>query len=312
MFHASLSSQRLVRMFAGRVPVALVVLLGGLLAPAVTHAQEILIKSGERLAFMGDSITQDGAGAGGYVTLVVAGLAANDVKVTSIPAGISGHKSNQMLERLGRDVLDKKPQWMTLSCGVNDVWHGANGVPLEQYKKNITAIVDQCQAAGVKVVILTSTMISEDAAAENNRKLAAYNAFLRSLAAERKCPLADLNAQMQEAVQQRAAATGLKPDHLITRDGVHMNPYGNQMMARGVLRALGLSEAQLEKARAAWLEIPNAVNVDGRMNLTLAQFEQLSDLATRQKMTLEQLLNTEFARMVQAQLQSAPANGQQK
>ena len=56
--------------------------------------------------------------------LVIAGLAANGVEVEAAPAGIGGHKSNDMLARLERDVLSKKPQWMTLSCGVNDVWHG--------------------------------------------------------------------------------------------------------------------------------------------------------------------------------------------
>lgn len=80
--------------------------------------------------------------------LVGSGLSANGVKIEIIGAGISGHKSNQMLERLDRDVLSKKPQCMTLSCGVNDVWHGAKGVTLEDYKKNITAIIDQAQAAG--------------------------------------------------------------------------------------------------------------------------------------------------------------------
>src|SRR3954453_162601 len=116
---------------------------------------EILVKSGEKIAFLGDSITQQGWGnSAGYVRLVISGLAANGIDAEPIPAGISGHKSNDMLARLQKDVLDKKPNWMTLSCGVNDVWHGANGVPLEEapptegaaksprgsYKKNITEL----------------------------------------------------------------------------------------------------------------------------------------------------------------------------
>src|SRR5262245_36990788 len=105
-------------------------------------AQENLVKPGDKIAFLGDSITQGGADhTAGYVRRVESGLQANGIKVTLVGAGISGHKSNQMLERLDRDVISKKPNWMTLSCGVNDVWHGANGVPLEEYKKNITQIV---------------------------------------------------------------------------------------------------------------------------------------------------------------------------
>jgi lysophospholipase L1-like esterase len=172
---------------------------------------------------------------------VISGLAANGMKATAIPAGISGHRATQMMRRLDRDVLSKKADWMTLSCGVNDVWHGANGVPLEQYKTNITAIVDKCQAAGIKVVILTATVIGEDLGNPNNQKLAAYNDFLRALAKEKNCQLADLNADFQTVL--KAAP---KPGGVLTGDGVHMNAAGNLVMAKGVLKAFGLDAAQLD------------------------------------------------------------------
>ena len=212
-----------------------------------TAAQaEIAVSSGQKIAFLGDSITQGGVGPQGYVTLVIRGLEANGVKATMIPAGISGHKSNDMLGRLEKDVLSKKPDWMTLSCGVNDVWHGANGVPLDKYKENITKIVEQCQRAGVKVMILTSTMIGEDQPNPNNQKLMAYNEFLRTLAKDKKCLLADLNADMQAAI---AKAGPDKKGNLLTGDGVHMNPAGNVMMATGVLKGFGLSAEQIAKAQ---------------------------------------------------------------
>src|SRR5258708_33052888 len=92
------------------------------------------IQTGQKIAFMGDSITQNGwESPGGYVKLIVDGLAQVGINVTPIPAGVSGHKSNDMLARIDRDVISKKPDWMTLSCGVNDVWHGAQGVDLESY-----------------------------------------------------------------------------------------------------------------------------------------------------------------------------------
>ena len=218
-------------------------------ATSLAHAGEILAKDNDKIAFMGDSITQGGAKPGGYVTLVMSGLEANGVKATSIPAGISGHKSNQMLARLEKDVLSKKPDWMTLSCGVNDVWHGARGVLIDDYKKNITEIVDQCQKAKIKVMILTSTMIKEDAAGDLNQKLKPYNDFLIELAKEKNLPLADLNADMQAAINASADKKGGK---LLTGDGVHMNPEGNKMMAVGVLKAFGLDEKQIEKAKEEW------------------------------------------------------------
>ena len=225
-------------------------LVMGALGMAEISSAEVAVKSGEKIAFMGDSITQAGARrSGGYVKLVISGLAANDIKATMIPAGISGHKSNQMLARLEKDVLNKKPEWMTLSCGVNDVWHGKRGVPLDQYKENITKIVDKCQAAGIKVMILTATMIGEDADNANNKKLAPYNAFLVELAKEKKCLLADLNAAMQAGVAKEGSG---RKKGIFTGDGVHMNPAGNKMMAEGVLRGFGLDDKQIKKAQESW------------------------------------------------------------
>ena len=227
---------------------AAALLVSGIVS-TMASAAEVAVKEGQKIAFLGDSITQAGASPKGYVRLAISGLEANGVKTTAIPAGISGHKSNQMLARLEKDVLSKKPDWMTLSCGVNDVWHGAGGVPLDQYKINITKIVDQAQAAGVKVMLLTSTMIGEDQSNANNQKLAPYNEFLKALAKEKNCLFADLNGDMQAAIVKVGAA---KKGNLLTSDGVHMNPDGNKMMAVGVLKAFGLSAAQIEQAQKAW------------------------------------------------------------
>ena len=229
-----------------------------LIAAAITlsplHAEAPAALDGKKIAFLGDSITEGGAAPNGYVTLAIRGLAANGIKATAIPAGISGHKSNDMLARLEKDVLAKKPDWMTLSCGVNDVWHGANGIPLDKYKENITQIVDKCQAAGNKVVILTSTMIGEDQPNPNNQKLIAYNDFLRALAKEKKCLLADLNAEMQAGIAKAGAD---KKGNLYTGDGVHMNPLGNQMIATGVLKAFALSNCSAVSPNA--LSTPVAI-----------------------------------------------------
>jgi len=233
---------------------------------APSASAEITVKSGEKIAFLGDSITAGGWGnPAGYVRLVIAGLEANGVHAEPVPAGISGHKSDQMLARLEKDVLSKKPQWMTLSCGVNDVWHGPRGVPLDDemaktgtyddkvatrgtYKKNITAIIDNAIAAGVKPVMLTATVIQEKLDNKENGLLAPYNDFLRQLAKEKHVPMADLNGLFQERLKAEN-----KPDvKVLTGDGVHMNGEGNKLMAIGVLQAFGLNAAELAKAKTAW------------------------------------------------------------
>jgi len=215
-------------------------------------ASELPIKDGQKIAFMGDSITEGGANdPSGYVNLVIRGLEANGIKATAIPAGISGHRATQMLRRLDRDVLNKA-DWMTLSCGVNDVGFRDKGVPLALFKESVAKIIDQCQAAGVQVMVLTATMTGEDQANPTNQKLIGYNEILRALAREKHCLLADLNTDMQTAVKIAGAAA---KGRALTCDGVHMNAAGNRMMATGVLKAFGLSTAQIARAEKSWVDV---------------------------------------------------------
>lgn len=264
---------------------------------------EVLVKEGDKIAFLGDSITAAGfSNAGGYVQLIGSGLAANGVKVELIGAGWSGHKSDQMLARLERDVISKKPQWMTLSCGVNDVWHGAKGIPLPDYQKNITAIVDQAQKAGIKVMILTSTMIGEDPKNPNNQKLEEYNQFLRKLATEKNCKLTDLNADMQAAlVQTRQNKPATFKGNLLTTDGVHMAFPGDLMMASSVLKSFGLDEKALTKAKETWLDLPKTNVIQTKISLTQRQTEKLEKLAASHGQTLQQWIDEEFKAKVESQ-----------
>jgi lysophospholipase L1-like esterase len=260
------------------------------LAPFAALRADVILKSGEKVAFLGDSITAQGwSNAHGYVKLVVAGLAANGMNIVPMPAGIGGHKSNDMLARLQRDVIEKKPEWVTVSCGMNDVIHGAKGIPLDQYKANMTDIVAQCQAAGIKVMLFTTTTAGAWESAQS-KQLGEYSAFLRTLAKDKNCLLSDLYPAFVEALQKADTLHGL------TGDGVHMTPEGNMLIARTVLAALGLSEEQLAKARETWLDLPGAgtftTRVDVELNkkfftatcaLTLRQRERVLEAAAAAK-----------------------------
>jgi len=260
-----------------------------LICPSRPAQADIIVQNGDTIAFLGDSITAFGAQTpGGYVNLVISGLAANGVKATAIPAGVSGNTSRDMLARLTRDVISKKPTWMTLSCGVNDVWHGVNGVDLPTYKTNIGSILDQVTAANIKPVILTSTMIHELPTDALNVKLADYNAFLVQTASDRKLPLADLNSEMQAEIAADLKANGGPPPGglWLTVDGVHMNPDGNIMMATGILKAFGLSDAQIATARQSWLDIPASTLLSPRVFITLRQYQALSVAAAAKKISV--------------------------
>lgn len=230
------------------------VLAFALLATAIASAGQspgkFLLKDGDKIVFLGDSITQMGGNADGYVTLFKVFCGVNGYEVEVINSGIGGHKSNDMLARLQRDVLDHKPTWVSISCGVNDVWHGERGVILPDYKKNMTEIVDRCQAAGIKVLLLTSTPIFENLESVENKKLSAYNAFLKQLAKEKKLVLCDLNKIFVEWYEKK-----MNDKNLMTIDGVHMNGRGNRVMARSIAEALGASPQEIRRANWRW-ELP--------------------------------------------------------
>jgi lysophospholipase L1-like esterase len=237
------------------------VMLAAVLAGAANA--EICIKNGDAIAFLGDSITNQGNKyPTGYVNLVMKGLEICGVSAKKIPAGIGGHKSVQMNARLDSDVISKKPQWMTFSCGVNDVWHDRKGlgVPLDKYKTLVSDIFDRCAAAGIEVIVLTATMITEDPEAKENKKLAAYNDWLRAEAKRRNLRIADLNAAMQAQLAE-IRKTDKTLGNKLTRDGVHMAYDGNCMMAWGVLRAMGVDESMKDKIFAEFARIPGARSI---------------------------------------------------
>ncbi|MBO5681543.1 MAG: SGNH/GDSL hydrolase family protein, partial [Lentisphaeria bacterium] len=237
----------------------LIAILSVSLCAMTLSAGELKIKSGDTLAFMGDSITAGGWGhAQGYCKLVGEALKYKKLDVKTIGAGISGHKSNQMNARMQRDVIDKKATWMTLSCGINDVWHGPRGISLEQYKKEVAELADKADKAGVKLMILSATIFERDPMdGAKNAKLAPYNAFLKEFAAKRGYIFVDLNTPMWEVVKQHMV-NGKITSTVVTSDGVHMTPRGYKMMARGILKGFGMTDAEVDEIdREVWRKMPN-------------------------------------------------------
>jgi hypothetical protein len=60
--------------------------------------------------------------------------------------------------------------------------------------------------------------------------------------------IADLN----QAFHDRIRKENQPGKRVLTKDGVHMNDLGNQLMAEGLLRALGCGDAEIAKARTTW------------------------------------------------------------
>ena len=206
------------------------------------------LKSGDTIVAIGDSITPGG----GYLRDIDAVLAQQypDLKIPKVVnKGIGGQKAEDLVRRFDADIVQLKPSYVTISIGINDVWHRV-GQPhkpevLAAYKENVAKMVDQAQKAGIKVILLTPTIIQEDPDSEGNKRLAAYVEAEKQIAAEKKCQLVDLHGMFLTALKQKPA------DAKLTRDGVHMVAAGDAIMAIGVLRALGVPDAKIAASEIA-------------------------------------------------------------
>ncbi len=204
---------------------------------------QLQLKSGDTLVAIGDSITQQG----GYlrdVDKVLAGQYPNLKIAKLINKGIGGQKAEDLVKRFDKDVIRLKPTYVTISIGINDVWHRLakphDPQVLAEYRENVAKMVDLAQVAGIRVILLTPTIIDEDPGSEGNQRLAAYVEAEKQIASEKQCQLVDLHGMFLTVLKRGGrAARGL------TKDGVHMNPPGDALMAVGLLRALGVPDAKI-------------------------------------------------------------------
>jgi len=289
-----------------RKTLALVVFLPQILIATATVADELVVKDNDSIVFLGDSITFWGhVQASGFCQLVLSAFKANGLTVTSFNAGVRGQNSGGMLQNVAPQVLARNPTFMTLSCGINDV---LGNCPLDRYKADMTSIVDQAQAAGIKVMLLTATMIGEDVNNEKNLKLAPFNDFVRQLAKDKKCLLADVSIDLLAAIKPAHGGRPQAPGQL-TWDGVHMNPYGNHLLAITVLKAFGMNEGQLKKAEEFWLHIQeySACTVASTgLPVTMRQYQQLYDAAARENCTVDDWVRMQLIKRIQAPVSTSP------
>jgi lysophospholipase L1-like esterase len=203
------------------------------------------LKKGERIVFLGDSITAGGVGEKGYVTLI--GQALNKkhkgLGITIIGAGVSGSKVPDLQKRLDRDVLKKKPTIVVIYIGINDVWHGlrnpAKGTPKDKYEAGLADVIGKIQAAGARVVLCTPTVIGEkpDGKNEADPRLDEYAGISRKVARQSKATLCDLRKAFVDHLKAHNKAGHQRG--VLTTDGVHLNAAGNKLVADTILKVLG-------------------------------------------------------------------------
>jgi hypothetical protein len=75
-----------------------------------------------------------------------------------------------------------------------------------------------------------------------------------------------------------------------------MNPFGNVMMATGVLRGFGLDDAEVAKATDVFLDIPNGASVSAP--LTLREYAALEAAAAKEGKTVQEILKAAMEKLV--------------
>src|SRR5947209_19721036 len=113
----------------------------------------ITLKKGDKIVFFGDSLTalaikdRNVPEGKGYVPLVREALKEKGVEVDAVATG--GHKVTDLLKRVDRDVIARKPTVVVIQIGVNDA--GA-GVTAAQFKGQPGAFVDRLREGRAQVI----------------------------------------------------------------------------------------------------------------------------------------------------------------
>ena len=207
----------------------------------------LLFESGNKVLFIGDSITDcgrrgDHAPLGhGYVRKITELITAKypERDIAYVNKGIGGDIVEGLENRWGTDVIDEKPDWLSVKIGINNASRQlGQDISNEDYlpdweacyRRILTRVKNELDAP---LFLFEIFYIEEDV--ENPRPLAvdAYNASIHKLADEFDARLIRTNDAFDSAVAARPGALWT------TQDGVHPNAEGHTLMALEFLKQAG-------------------------------------------------------------------------
>lgn len=205
------------------------------------------------ILFQGDSITDssrhreydDGRGQG-YATMVTGALGtAEPYQYDFLNRGISGNRSIDVLARIKEDIINLKPDYMSLMIGVNDVWHEIsyqNGVCAEKYEVVLDMIISEVKEAlpDIKIMLLEPFVVQGNATvnipeAPNRWETFDTEVHLRAAAAKRIAEKYDLTFVPLQPVFD-AVCDGEHNAYWV-KDGVHPTAMGHELIKREWLKA---------------------------------------------------------------------------
>lgn len=204
-----------------------------------------------KLVMIGDSITDVGraqpAGEGlfdalgrGYVSLVDALLGAaypaHGIRVVNM--GTSGNTVRDLEARWQSDVLDKRPDWLSVMIGANDVWRQFDSprqtedhVLPDEYERTLDSLIALTRPLVKNIVLLTPFYIEPNRADAMRARMDEYGATVRRLSEKHGTLFVDTQAAFDAVLTDYYPAT-------LAWDRVHPNQTGHMVIARAFLAAI--------------------------------------------------------------------------
>ena len=162
------------------------------------------------------------------IEVINAGIGANVISTKSPAYTYSGKPAAS--ERLGKHVIEKKPDLLIISYGINDA---RGGTPLDLFCQEMKSIVRQVRQQIQPLIVLLGPYYMCDFSLGapywdkgSLEIFEGYNTAIKQLAEGCQCLFVDLLESYQEA------------DWLVHRDGVHANDLGHRLVANKVFEVL--------------------------------------------------------------------------
>ena len=192
--------------------------------------------------FQGDSITdcersrQNHARQGyGYATMVQGQLGYDYPGQFEFQnRGISGNRIVDVYARIKADIINLKPDYMSLLIGVNDVWHelgGENGVAPEKFEKIYGMLIEEIKEAlpNIKIMLMEPFVLPGSAtySEEDPSIWQRFDSLVRANAAAAKRVAEKYSLPFIELQSGFDALTKQAPASYWLADGVHPTAMGH-------------------------------------------------------------------------------------
>ncbi len=200
------------------------------------------------ILFQGDSITDVGRDRNnivdlgkGYPNLVGATLGyENPEQYTFIDKGISGNRIVDVYARIKDDILNLKPDVMSILIGVNDVWHEFdwnNGINTKKFEKLYRIMLGEIleELPNIKIMIMEPFCLLGPATEKNwangfETEVKEKAAVAKKIAEEYNLTFIPLQDKFDEAAKNTENTYWLG-------DGVHPTSAGHELIKREWLKA---------------------------------------------------------------------------